>query len=83
MAEITNNPYVKFLRGTPAAYAGLAEKDPNTLYFISGSNEDGVKTGKLYLGETLIAGVTTTDGQEIIDSLAELIDVNVVDAENG
>lgn len=83
MADIYNNPYVKFLRGTPTAYAGLTEKDPDTLYFISGSNEDGVKTGKLYLGETLIAGVTTTDGQEIIDSLAELIDVNVAGAVNG
>lgn len=86
MAEITNNPYVKFLRGTPAAYASLETKDKDTLYFISGTvEEDGnsVKTGKLYLGDTLIAGVTTTDGQEIIDSLAELIDVNLAGVTNG
>ena len=74
MAEITNNPYVKFLRGTPTAYAALNPKDNNTLYFIV---SEGASVGKLYLGDILVAGNVTPDGTNIIDSLAELIDVNL------
>lgn len=80
---MANTPYVKFLKGSPAAYANLAEKDSDTLYFITGSNESGVHTGKLYLGETLIAGTTTVDGSELIDTLGELLDVNTAGVVNG
>lgn len=47
--------YVKFLRGTPQAYANLAAKgyDDDTLYFISEKDD---KDGSLYLGSKLIAG---------------------------
>lgn len=45
--------YVKFLRGTPAAYEALAKKDNDTLYFISENNSS---TGLLYLGNKLILG---------------------------
>lgn len=47
--------YVKFVRGTPKDWAALtkAEKDSDTLYFIS---EPEGKEGKLYLGPKLIAG---------------------------
>ena len=45
--------YVKFLRGTSAAYNKLEQKDRDTLYFIS---ENGASTGALYLGEVMIAG---------------------------
>ncbi len=45
--------YVKFLRGTPTAYANLTPKDSDTLYFISETNAD---RGVLYLGEKLISG---------------------------
>ena len=47
--------YVKFVRGTPKNWAALtkAEKDLDTLYFIS---EPEGKEGKLYLGPKLIAG---------------------------
>ena len=45
--------YVKFLRGTSAAYNKLEQKDRDTLYFIS---ENGASTGVLYLGEVMIAG---------------------------
>lgn len=47
--------YVKFIRGTPKDWAALtkAEKDLDTLYFIS---EPEGKEGKLYLGPKLIAG---------------------------
>ena len=83
MADVKNNPYVKFLKGSPAAYANLTEKDPDTLYFITGTNESGVHTGKLYLGATLIAGTTTVDGSELIDTLSELLDVNTTGVVNG
>jgi hypothetical protein len=49
--ELAN--YVKFLRGTPAAYANLAEKNKDTLYFIY---EEDESNGLLYLGSKLIAG---------------------------
>lgn len=47
--------YVKFMRGTPKDWAALtkAEKDLDTLYFIS---EPEGEEGKLYLGPKLIAG---------------------------
>ena len=45
--------YVKFLRGTNAAYNKLEQKDRDTLYFIS---ENGASTGALYLGDVMIAG---------------------------
>lgn len=52
MAEILGN-YVKFVRGTQSLYNNLAEKDQDTLYFVSEANSD---TGKLYLGNKLISG---------------------------
>lgn len=58
--------YVKFLRGTPTQWAALstAEKDTDTLYFIS---EVGGTTGKLYLGPKLISGGDTTTATTIKD----------------
>ena len=44
--------YVKFIRGTPTAFAKLTQKDNDTLYFISETNS---KKGSLYLGEKLIS----------------------------
>lgn len=66
--------YVKFLRGTPSAFAALETKDKDTLYFISTAD---ATVGKLYLGDTLIAGNVTPEGDSIVDSLGELIDVNL------
>lgn len=64
--------YVKFLRGTPNAYANC-EKNIDTLYFIS---EKDSKECKLYLGEQLIAGGSTSGGEGSgITTLAELKDV--------
>ena len=73
MADILTN-YVKFLRGTSNAYNGLTVKDPDTLYFISETDQ---KVGKLYLGDILIAGNVTSDGTSVMDSLGELTDVNL------
>lgn len=44
--------YVKFLRGTPAAWQSIEVKDSDTLYFIA---EQGADRGQLYLGSKLIA----------------------------
>ena len=75
MAE---NTYVKFLRGTPAAYAKLVEKDENTLYFIRETSQEGPeKVGSLYLGDVLLAGNLSEDGKSVIDTLKELKDVNL------
>lgn len=72
--------YVKFLRGTPSAFAALETKDNDTLYFISGAD---APYGKLYLGNILVAGNVTEDGSSIIDSLGELIDVNLTGLKTG
>jgi hypothetical protein len=65
--------YVKFLRGSPAAYNNLAVKDIDTLYFIY---EEDESTGLLYLGSKLIAGSET--GEDIVggvEYLSKLKDV--------
>lgn len=56
--------YVKFLRGTPAAFEKLGVKDTDTLYFIS---EPGAKVGKLYLGDKLISGAADISASSIKD----------------
>lgn len=70
MADILAN-YVKFLRGTPTAYANLRGKDSDTLYFVA---EKDAVVGKLYLGEVLISGSTNAEG--VVDYLSELKDVD-------
>lgn len=63
--------YVKFMRGTPKAWAALtkAEKDLDTLYFIS---EPEGEEGKLYLGPKLIAGGGSSTS---VGSLKDLQDI--------
>lgn len=60
--------YVKFIRGTPTAFAKLNQKDNDTLYFISETNS---KKGSLYLGEKLIS-----------ESIANLEDLSNILLEN-
>lgn len=62
--------YVKFLRGTPAAWESIETKDSDTLYFIA---EPGASTGKLYLGNKLISGGGSSIGDNI--TLGDLQDV--------
>lgn len=67
----TNANYVRFIRGTPTAWANLKTKDDDVLYFIT---EKGADRGSLYLGSKLIAG----DGYDPINiktTLGELSDV--------
>jgi hypothetical protein len=60
--------YVKFVRGTPQAFANLAIKNPDTLYFITeAESADGV----LYLGSKRIGGT----GNLSTSSIDELRDV--------
>jgi hypothetical protein len=68
----TTSNYVKFLRGTPEAYKNLTKKDSDTLYFIA---ETDAITGKLYLGEKLIAGSSN-------DSLNELEGIIIENIKN-
>lgn len=70
--------YVRFLRGTKAAFDKIEIKDKDTLYFIYDS-EDQTK-GSLYLGNKLIGGgngstATVTD----INDLANVLISNVQD----
>lgn len=70
--------YVKFQRGTQAAYARIKERnalDANTLYFIYNDPEDEEAGGLLYLGERLIGGTSAI----AISSLGDLNDVEVTD----
>ena len=71
MASYTTTPgnYVKFLRGTPTAWAKIpdSDKDKDTLYFIS---ETSGATGQLYLGPKLIIGEISN-----INNIGDLQDV--------
>lgn len=67
--------YVKFMRGTPQAYANLASKDEDTLYFVS---VEGEKVGQLWIGDKLISMSTTEDG--LTTYLSELEDVDTAGA---
>ena len=69
--------YVKFLRGTPAAYNNLAAPNEDTLYFIS---EEGSSTGSLYLGSKLIS--SHREIQNGATSLADLSDVLLTELAN-
>ena len=68
--------YVKFLRGTPTQWASLstADKDTDTLYFIS--DAEGA-TGKLYLGPKLISGGDTTTATTVKDLQDVLLSENI------
>lgn len=67
--------YVKFLRGTPAAFANLAQKDSDTIYFIY---EENNTYGNLYIGERLVAsGVQSGEVGATLGSLSD-VDVSVV-----
>lgn len=71
--------YVKFQRGSQAAYDRLIELnniDSNTLYFIY-KNENAT-TGSLYMGDKLISGGNVST---VASSLDELSDVIVAGAE--
>jgi hypothetical protein len=73
--------YVKFQKGSLAAYNKLATKDSNTLYFIypekdeEGNPKPG-SVGRLYLGETLISGGDVVLTAASLNDLADVITEN-------
>lgn len=70
--------YVRFLRGTKAAFDKIEIKDKDTLYFIYDS-EDQIK-GSLYLGNKLIGGGNgSTAAVTDINDLANVLINNVQD----
>lgn len=70
--------YVRFLRGTKAAFDKISQKDNDTLYFIYDS-EDQTK-GSLYLGSKLIGGGNgSTTAVMDINDLANVLINNVQD----
>ena len=72
--------YVKFMRGTQAMYNELATKDSDTLYFVYTSAGSG--TGKLYLGNKLISGSSSIDGNISLSDIADVaINANVTDGD--
>lgn len=62
--------YVKFLRGTPAAWATITAPQPDTLYFISEINAD---TGKLYLGNKLISDGSVSLSSYSLGDLSDIL----------
>lgn len=64
----TPGNYVKFLRGTPAAWEAQINPNPDTLYFIA---EQNATKGKLYLGSKLISDGSINN----INSLSDLSDI--------
>ena len=64
--------YVKFLRGTVTAYNNLANKDKDTLYFVTEDKDS--TTGKLYLGSVELSGSINESG--ITGYLSKLKDVD-------
>lgn len=76
MPATNNNHYVKFMRGSIAAWENLLRTpeqiSDDTLYFIY-SKAENTKEGKLYLGQKLISGSGSTATGDI--NLSELQDV--------
>lgn len=70
---IRTTDYVKFIRGNQAAFDLLAQKDANTLYFIS---EKESTTGALYLGSKLISGGATG-----VSELGNIVIENIGDSQ--
>ena len=66
------NNYVKFMRGSLAAYEALATKNEDTLYFIKISEDET----RLYWGDRLISDGNEVPN-EIVTALKDLTDVNI------
>jgi hypothetical protein len=65
--------YVKFIRGTPAAFKKITTPDKDTLYFIS---ETDSKYGSLYLGSKLISG-----GEVSLSTIEDIVISEVKDSQ--
>lgn len=63
--------YVRFQRGSLAAYQALTNPDKDTLYFIY--DKEGSNAGSLYMGDKLISGGDTNFTSASLDELADVI----------
>lgn len=75
---MANYNFVKFQRGTLAAYNNLRTKDPDTLYFIYADVNN--QYGSLYLGNKLISGGEVS---VISSSMSDLTDAQLSDVQDG
>lgn len=75
---MANYNFVKFQRGTLAAYNNLRTKDPDTLYFIYADVNN--QYGSLYLGNKLISGGEVS---VISSSMSDLTDTQLSDVQDG
>ncbi len=66
--------YVKFMQGTPEAFAKLPRKDSDTLYVIY--EEDEINA-TLYLGSKVIAGGEIDSSLKLVSLLSELKDIKL------
>lgn len=78
--------YVKFMRGSQELYNSLQTKDQDTLYFVYNNdqaNDIGEPVGKLYLGNRLISGSSSSAGGTIsISDIQDiLLDNNLADGD--
>ena len=64
--------YIKFQRGSLAAYQALTSYDDNTLYFVTPENGEGA-VGRLYLGDKLISGGDVVLQFANLNDLADVI----------
>lgn len=63
--------YVKFMRGTQTLYDNLTTKDQDTLYFVYA--DPSAEKGKLYLGNKLISGSSSIDGEISVSDLTDIV----------
>lgn len=79
---MANTPYVKFSRGSIAAYEKLSVKNDDTLYFITDPDS---KKSKLYLGSELISSEITniSELQDLLITAASDKEVLAFDSESG
>lgn len=66
--------YVKFMQGTPEAFAKLPRKDSDTLYVIYENDEINAT---LYLGSRVIAGGEIDSSLKLVSLLSELKDIQL------
>lgn len=64
--------YIKFQRGSLAAYQALGSWDDNTLYFVYPEQGEG-HVGRLYLGKNLISGGDVVIDYANLDDLKDVI----------
>lgn len=79
MALRPTSDYVKFVRGSKAAFDVLQEKRNDTLYFIY--ETDNTNKGYLYIGSRLIS-CTDASGSPVAGSLADIEDILISEVQD-